>query len=56
MVTMVPVSPAINMSLKGQVAYKHSLSGARRLFFDVTVYITDVIRSACSGIYYSRAF
>jgi len=43
-ITLLPSSPAINMSLQGQITYKDSMATQQRLFFDTTIHVSDVIR------------
>ena len=41
-IRLVPTSPSINMSLRGEVNYRDHLSTQQRLFLDLTVHITDL--------------
>lgn len=43
-ITLVPTAPAINMSLRGQLAYKDPMATQKRLFFDATIQVSDAIR------------
>lgn len=45
MVTLVPNSPALRMSLQGQVAYSDAVATNKRLFFDASLSVSDFIRS-----------
>lgn len=52
-IALSPSSPAINMSLRGQVGYKDTMATQRRLFFDTTIYVSDVIRFVSSHCHFS---
>jgi AP-4 complex subunit epsilon-1 len=43
-VTLVPASPALRMSLQGEAAYSDSLATNKRLFFDTVLSVSDFIR------------
>ncbi len=43
-IVLVPTSPAINMSLRGEISYTDSVGTRRRVFFDASLYVTDMIR------------
>ena len=43
-VTLVPSSPAVRMSLGGQLAYKDVMATNKRLFFDANISTSDFIR------------
>lgn len=45
---LVPSSPAINMSLTGEIGYKDSMATQRRLFFDTTIHASDLVRCAAT--------
>ncbi len=46
-VALVPSTPAINMSVRGEVSYKDSAATLRRLFFDATIQVSDLLRCVC---------
>ena len=43
-IRLVPTSPSINMSLRGEVTYRDHLSTQQRLFLDLSIHVTDLIR------------
>ena len=43
-IVLVPTSPAINMSLRGEISYTDSVGTRRRVFFNASLYVTDMIR------------
>ena len=48
-VTLVPSSPAVNMSLRGQLAYRDAMATQKRLFFDASIHTSDLIRYTCTS-------
>ncbi len=48
-ICLTPTSPALNMSMRGELSYRDSMSTSRRLFFDMALLVSDVIRFVSGG-------